>query len=79
MNKLQSALAEGELHNTLAEVKALRQELAQLTENLQITIENHAIQVLRDYHLLDENYAPAHWKARAMVLEILAEHGITPK
>jgi hypothetical protein len=49
-----------------AEVKALRDEFNQvrqdLDERIKNAVENHTVQVLRDYHLLDENHAPTHWK-----------------
>jgi hypothetical protein len=45
-----------------AEVKALREEFKllreQLAQNIQTEVENRVVQVLRDYHLLDENHAP---------------------
>ncbi len=49
-----------------AEVKTLREEFRQLKDfintNIQTAVENHTVQVLRDYHLLDENNAPSYWK-----------------
>jgi len=49
-----------------ADVKALRGEIADLKkfmdERIQNAVDGHTIQALRDYHLLDENHAPAHWK-----------------
>jgi BMFP domain-containing protein YqiC len=38
-----------------------------LDEGLKNAAENHCIQVLRDYHLLDENHAPTHWTNKADV------------
>lgn len=49
-----------------SDVKALREEVKQLQQYLdsRITnvVDNATIQVLRDYHLLDENHVPTHWK-----------------
>jgi hypothetical protein len=48
------------------DVKALREEVKQLQQYLdsRITdaVDNATIQVLRDYHLLNENHEPTHWK-----------------
>jgi len=48
------------------EVKALREEVAALRkfldERIRNEVDGHTVQVLRDYHLLDENHAPTHWK-----------------
>jgi hypothetical protein len=50
--------------------RQIRVEAKQAQEHIQLLIdeglknaaENHCIQVLRDYHLLDENHAPTHWR-----------------
>jgi hypothetical protein len=47
----------------LADSKKFREYVQSLLdEGLKNAAENHCIQVLRDYHLLDENHAPTHWK-----------------
>jgi hypothetical protein len=47
-------------------VKALREEVKQLKlfldERIQNAVDNYTIQVLRDYHLLNENHEPSYWK-----------------
>jgi len=49
-----------------ADVKALREEVKRLEqyldERIQNVVDNAVVQVLRDYHLLDSNNAPTHWK-----------------
>lgn len=47
-----------------ANLKTLQEEMKQFLEDgFKIAAENHCIQVLRDYHLLNEKYEPTHWKS----------------
>jgi hypothetical protein len=50
------------------DVAALRREVAEtqrlLDERIQNVVDGHTVQVLRDYHLLDENHQPAHWSMK---------------
>ena len=49
-----------------ADVKALREEVKQLKqyldERIKDAVDNHTVQVLRDYHLLNEKHEPTHWQ-----------------
>ena len=49
-----------------AEIQQLQKQLDEtiktaLDETIKTAVENHTIQVLRDYHLLNEKHEPAHW------------------
>jgi hypothetical protein len=60
------ARAEATYARFAADVKALREEVKQLKlfldERIQNAVDNYTIQVLRDYHLLNEHHEPSHWK-----------------
>jgi hypothetical protein len=49
-----------------AHVTVLREEFKQLKqyldERIKDAVDNHTVQVLRDYHLLNENHEPTHWQ-----------------
>jgi uncharacterized protein YceH (UPF0502 family) len=60
------SVANAEYRKFAAEVKALRKEIEALKkyldERITNAVDNQVVQVLRDYHLLDANNTPAHWK-----------------
>jgi hypothetical protein len=62
------AKADGTYAKFATDLKALREEIKQLKQHLDECITNAvdhaAIQVLRDYHLLNENHEPTHWKKK---------------
>lgn len=48
-----------EVNNLKADFNVLKSMLA---DTIKDTVDNHRVSVLRDYHLLDENNSPEHWK-----------------
>jgi signal transduction protein with GAF and PtsI domain len=51
-----------------AKFEAMREEIRQfkqdLNERLQNAVDAHTVQLLRDYHLLNEKHEPTHWQQK---------------